>query len=111
MKLNRRYAPHASVRSDWHTRCPTGSGRQPGIRTPKAACISRPEDLARIGYLYLRDGLWDGRRVLPAGWAARATTRYVTGRGAGVGLWLSVVVDPVAGTSKSGPAVDSAVSY
>ncbi|HET9372512.1 MAG TPA: serine hydrolase [Vicinamibacterales bacterium] len=36
------------------------------------------EDLARIGYLYLRDGRWDGRRVLPADWVRRATSRHVT---------------------------------
>jgi CubicO group peptidase (beta-lactamase class C family) len=26
------------------------------------------EDFARFGYLYLRDGTWDGARVLPEGW-------------------------------------------
>jgi CubicO group peptidase (beta-lactamase class C family) len=36
------------------------------------------EDLARIGYLYLRDGEWNGRPVLPAGWVKRATARHVT---------------------------------
>lgn len=31
-------------------------------------------DFARFGYLYLRDGVWEGERLLPEGWVDFATT-------------------------------------
>lgn len=32
-----------------------------------------PRDMARFGYLYLRDGCWEDRRILPEGWVEDTT--------------------------------------
>ncbi len=37
----------------------------------------RPSDAAKIGYLYLRDGEWDGRQLVSASWVETATTDHI----------------------------------
>ncbi|CAL9326685.1 serine hydrolase domain-containing protein [Streptomyces sp. SudanB52_2052] len=38
--------------------------------------------VARLGELYLRDGVWEGERLLPEGWAARASHPHIPTAGA-----------------------------
>ena len=38
----------------------------------------RPLDMARLGYLYLRSGEWDGAQVVPADWVEDSTSPHIT---------------------------------
>ena len=53
-------------------------------------CTAR--EFARFGTLYLRDGVWDGRRLLPEGWVDLArgfrSTDEETGNGYGSHWWV-----------------------
>lgn len=35
-----------------------------------------PRDMAKFGYLYLQDGVWDGEQILPPGWVELSSHRY-----------------------------------
>ena len=41
----------------------------------------RPRDAAKLGRLLLTDGQWNGRQVIPAGWAAESTKPRINGEG------------------------------
>jgi CubicO group peptidase (beta-lactamase class C family) len=43
-----------------------------------------PRDMARLGYLFLHGGQWDGQQVVSAGWVAEATRSH-TGTGGALG--------------------------
>ena len=55
-----------------------------GITTGWIGLSLTTEAIARFGQLYLQNGVWQGRRLLPEAWVAAATTAHVsTGTGAG----------------------------
>ncbi|MDR3497811.1 MAG: serine hydrolase [Parvibaculum sp.] len=57
-------------------------------------CYATPRDFARFGLLYLRDGVWDGQRLLPEGWvdyARRPTWQQPTDSGPyGAHWWIGM---------------------
>lgn len=43
-----------------------------GVTDGESGLWLSPHDMARIGYLYLRNGMWDGKQIIPASWVDRA---------------------------------------
>ena len=37
----------------------------------------RPQDMAKIGFLYLNKGLWDGKQIISSQWINVSTTKYI----------------------------------
>jgi len=45
-----------------------------GLEHLQSGLTARALDLAKFGQLYLQDGVWQGRRLLPAGWVEATTS-------------------------------------
>jgi CubicO group peptidase (beta-lactamase class C family) len=62
-----------------------------GLSDTEGGLYLTARDLAKIGYLYLKDGVWEGERILPQGFVAEAVAPLVTasgGRKYGFQWWL-----------------------
>jgi CubicO group peptidase (beta-lactamase class C family) len=73
-----------------------GSGAMPSAAS---GLRLRPRDLARFGSLYLHDGQWNGRQVLPRTWVRESTERRLTfpgqeARGYGYQWWHTCYATP-----------------
>jgi len=64
----------------------------PGSFIGGTSVYASARDYARFGLLYLRDGVWDGRRILPEGWVEYTVTPSANApedRPYGVQVWLN----------------------
>lgn len=52
-----------------------------GVTDGEAGLFLAPHDMARIGYLYLHDGIWDGKQIIPSSWVQRAKAGIVPATG------------------------------
>jgi CubicO group peptidase (beta-lactamase class C family) len=64
------FAPLGITAFEW-----IGSGNAPSAAS---GLRLRPRDLAKFGSLYLHDGKWKGRQVLPRAWVRESTQRRLT---------------------------------
>ena len=56
----------------------------------------RPRDMAKFGYLYMNEGLWDGRQILSSQWIKESTRTHTTATGLpGYGYQWWIVCDDI----------------
>ena len=72
-----------------------------------------PRDLAKLGFLYLHEGSWDGKQIVPAEWV-RQSTRWLVDAGwhqAGYGFKWWVLSRPGAGSYAAYAAIGYGGQY
>ena len=79
-----RSASHPPVLADW-------TADPQGVSQGCCGLSLTPRDMAKLGFLYLHGGSWDGRQVVPAPWVATSLAHHTAasaGRGYGYLFWL-----------------------
>jgi len=63
-----------------------------GITDGESGLFLTPQDMARVGYLYLHNGLWEDKQIIPASWVERARKGEIEATGGlhYANLWWSV---------------------
>jgi CubicO group peptidase (beta-lactamase class C family) len=67
-----------------------------------------PRDMARLGYLYLHGGEWDGRQVVPAAWVRASTVPHIRADARmsyGYQWWIDPSVPMYAALGRFGQAI------
>ena len=67
-------------------------------------------DYAKFGYLYLRDGVWEGERLLPEGWVdfSRSKTTGKNNNTYGAGFWITAYgAEPTTAQATRSPPWDA----
>ncbi len=74
------------IKDSYWKRTPTG------LSDTEGGLYLKPEDLAKIGFLYLKNGMWDGKHVVQVEWVKDSLAASVTtgraGRKYGFQWWL-----------------------
>ncbi len=60
-----------------------------GVTIGPGELVLQPSDAAKIGYLYLRGGEWDGDQVVSASWVEAAGSPYFSGGRYGYQWWVA----------------------
>jgi CubicO group peptidase (beta-lactamase class C family) len=55
-----------------------GSLDAQGVTDGEAGLYLSPHDMARLGYLYLQNGIWEGKQIIPSSWVERAKAGSVS---------------------------------
>ena len=84
-------ARHTTMEVDWN-----------GDFISSSQVWSTARDLARVGQLYLQDGMWGSERILPEGWVDFVKTPAPGPAGQRPGLWCPVLADDGCGRRAGG---------